>query len=373
MNFKSTVELDAWSNTVEKRLGEAWAKSYGTESNERALHELGTFLKFQAANGIDPRRRAKMEGTLDRVAAEKAFKTITKADLGTPLYSDATTGSYLVPVDYLAEIQRIADLESVFLGRARKVGMNSNTMSVPKEDTTLSLAWNVAQSSQKTEVNPTFGTDTLTSYTLAGWIACTDEMLEDSAVALGTYFSEVWGQKYGRAIDNAILNGTGTPCTGVFQGLSGIETVTMNAGDTSDDDISADYLVSMMQKLSGAERKGAIWVMNPVIADQVRALKDANGRFIWADMAQGNPASIFGYPVHLCDDAPASATEEESFVLFGAPKHIMLGVRKDLEIKFYPDTAYAVEYDEVFWRARARLAVGFPIPSALVVLKTAAS
>lgn len=376
MGFKDAAHLDRWAHDVESQIGElkgnAWAAKHGIANNDRGLDELGSYLKAQVAGAVRPEHRGFVLEGLDRSKAEKARETITKADLGTPLYSDATTGSYLVPVEYLAEVQRIADLESVFKPRVRTVPMGSRTMTIPKESTTLSLTWVGTQSSANTEVLPTFSTDTLTAYNLTGWIGITESLAEDSAISLGQYFSEVWGQKYGLAIDNAILNGTGTPTTGLFQGASGIDTVTMGAGDTSYVDIESDDLLDMISELNGAERRGSIYVMNPVVFDVVRGLKDANGRYI-VDMTQGPIPSIFGYPVQLCDSAPANASDNEAFVFFGNPRHIVLGMRKDLEIKFYGDTSYNVEYDQVFWRARARIGIAFPRPEALVVLKTAAS
>jgi HK97 family phage major capsid protein len=37
----------------------------------------------------------------------------------------------------------------------------------------------------------------------------------------------------------------------------------------------------------------------------VRKLKDADGRFMWADsLAAGEPARLMGYPVLICEDMP---------------------------------------------------------------------
>jgi HK97 family phage major capsid protein len=75
--------------------------------------------------------------------------------------------------------------------------------------------------------------------------------------------------------------------------------------------INEDELVQLLYKLRPSYRQGpgVAWVMNSTTASQVRLLKDAQGRFLWADGLQpGQPPNLLGYPVVEAEDMPDAAT-----------------------------------------------------------------
>lgn len=64
-------------------------------------------------------------------------------------------------------------------------------------------------------------------------------------------------------------------------------------------------LVDVVYTLASPYRANARWVMNSKTAAALRKLKDADGRFIWADSLQaGQPPLLMGFPVVLAEDMP---------------------------------------------------------------------
>lgn len=68
---------------------------------------------------------------------------------------------------------------------------------------------------------------------------------------------------------------------------------------------AADCIVNLVYALAADYRANATFVMNSKTAGAVRKLKDADGRFLWADgLQQGQPAVLMGYPVLILEDMP---------------------------------------------------------------------
>jgi HK97 family phage major capsid protein len=67
----------------------------------------------------------------------------------------------------------------------------------------------------------------------------------------------------------------------------------------------ADAIVDLVYALDASYRANGTFVMNSKTAGAVRKMKDADGRFLWADSLQaGEPARLMGYPVLIAEDMP---------------------------------------------------------------------
>ena len=71
-------------------------------------------------------------------------------------------------------------------------------------------------------------------------------------------------------------------------------------------------------RAAAAYRRGAAFVMN---ATPLRKFKDGDGNFIWRPgLAEGQPATLLGYPVHEAEDMPDVAADALA-VAFGNFAH----------------------------------------------------
>lgn len=78
----------------------------------------------------------------------------------------------------------------------------------------------------------------------------------------------------------------------------------------------SDALFNVVYSLRAPYRPNARWLMNLSTAGVVRKLKDADGRFIWADAREGQPATLCGFPVELDEEMPDIA-EDSLSIAFG--------------------------------------------------------
>lgn len=65
----------------------------------------------------------------------------------------------------------------------------------------------------------------------------------------------------------------------------------------------ADCLIDLIHSLKAGYRQGAAFVMNTTTLALARKWKDLDGRFVWQPaLIEGQPSTIFGYPVYECPD-----------------------------------------------------------------------
>ena len=298
-----------------------------------------------------------------------------KADLGTPLTGDATgtDAQYLVPQTIYEEtILRTLMAQSEIIPRLNRKTMTGRLHRYAVEGTQVSFTYVTNEVTDKTEANPTWTNVDLECETYAFWVGVTDELMEDTFADIGAQIRVQAVEALQNTIETQLLNGSGSPATGILQDTSVNES---NIDSTAFDDINWDDLHLAIEDLtSRKKRDGAVFFMHPTIWDKLRTQQDANGRYFW-DPATAGPRSAFGYPVLLSDNVPDlddSATST-AFIGFGNLKYALWGVRMGLEFRYFDQTMYAVQDDENFWRVRTRQAFVVGIPANFSRLVTASS
>ncbi len=375
-------KVKAESKELRDKLAEVasknWTEKYSTQNTkEETLWKFGNYIKGIARHDKELLTKYGNGGIQLSTDQSKAWGhgdyNVQKTDLGTPLYSDAATGSYVVPVEYAAEVMYVAKQSSQLMGQVREIPMNAITKYVPTQDSAASVSWNALQSSGKSETNPTFSRATLTSYTGAMWTAVSDELLEDSLVPLAAYFRDIFGEAFGYEFDYQVCRGS-SPFTGLT-GAAGNSHV-MGAGQTSFNDVKFDDLYDTISELTTVnKRMGGKWILHCTVFDILRKVKDANGNYLYQQPNGTQPGSLCGYPYIISDGMVSTSSDNEStaFAIFGNPKYYLWGNRTGIEFKVFDQTAYAAEHDEIIFRGRVRWAFAVGIANAFVALKTAAA
>ena len=212
----------------------------------------------------------------------------------------------------------------------------------------------------------------LTVITYALWIAITEEVDEDSLISLGalirTLSSEAWALKF----DQMCLSDS----TYGAMATSGINQVTMGAGDSGFGNVTLKYLDDMIAALTtDAKRRGCKFFMSTTVWDTLVNAKDANGDYLIRRFAEDAPKMARGFPVVTTDGMPAlSATAVSTdFIAFGNPAYIVNGTKVGFEFRIFDQTYGTMQYDQFYLRARLRQAFVLWAPSAWVKLTTAAS
>lgn len=352
----------------EKKLARQTIKETAGWNRDKAL-ELGKMLYCTMANVKN--QKTGFNPDIAKKYYEEINGLYEKADLGTPLYTDATTGSYTISVDYLSEIAIVRIAESQLIPKVTRIPTFTKTTYYPTSLTVPAFTYTTSDIAATTETNPTFGQGTLTDYNYALWIGMSESLLEDNIVNLGQYFRDVISDAMVTKMETEMLTGSGSPTTGVFNDTS-IQVATLaDSGFTGATLEDADNAVA---KLSMAQRAGAEWIMSPSVWGHFTTRQNAVGTYFISDVQQ-KPVQMFkGYNVILSDNAYGMSDSGASTVMcvLGNPKHMIWGDRLGLEVGIYDKTSYAVTNMEVILRARFRMSFDVSIPTAFVGIKTSA-
>jgi len=359
---------------------EAQTIKYLVKSEDERKHEFGRFM-LAAAKG-DMKTVYELGGKVninerneDWKGKDWNFGDKAATDLGTPLRGDAVTGSILIPETFASEVLRIPEDGSGMMGKVRSIPMTTRKINYPKTLAGVAFTWVTNEITAKTEDNPTFSEVELEAETAAAWIAMTEEFQEDSMVDMAQYLAELFREAWQKEFDNQCLVADSAPFDGVME-ASGVNSVTMGAGEVSFTDVDDTDIIAMIEALdSQTKRNGASFIMHPTILDSLKKLKDDNGYPIFAGMGQAQPTNLYGYPIIFSDAMPDSSSSAVSspFLVFGNPRHIMHGNRVGLEFRIFSETSDALVYDRNFFRVRLRQGFVVGNPEGFSVLSTPAS
>ncbi len=140
-------------------------------------------------------------------------------------------------------------------------------------------------------------------------------LLDDAAFDIEGWLATRIADKFARAEAAAFVSGNGVDKPKGFLAHPAIANASWSwgklgyvatgaAGDFAATNAS-DAIVDLVYSLSAEYRANAAFVMNSKTAGAVRKMKDADGRFLWADSLQSaEPARLMGYPVLVAEDMP---------------------------------------------------------------------
>ena len=337
--------------------------------NDKKALEFGKMVYCTMSN-LKPESAGDFKAEKAKEFYEEINSLYEKADLGTPLYTDATTGSYTIAVDYLADVARVKIAESQLIGQINRIPTFTKTTYFPTTETVPEFTYTTSDIADTTETNPTFGQGTLTDYNYVLWIGMSESILEDNIINLGGYFRDLIGDALITKMEQEFLTGSGSPTTGIFNNTS-INNVTLGEQDFASADL--DDIDNVVAELSLAKINGAQWIMSPSVWHHFTTQQNAVGTYFIPDIQQ-KPVQMFkGYNVILSDNAYAMSNSQAGRVMcvFGNPKHMIWGDRLGLEVGIYDKTLYAVTNMEVILRARFRMSFAVSIADAFAGLKTA--
>ncbi|SET83396.1 phage major capsid protein [Oceanicella actignis] len=236
-------------------------------------------------------------------------------------------GGYLVDPQTAERIQSVLTGAGSLRAVANVVQVEANSFDVLVDRGDVGSGW-------ATETDPAAETGSaqierisIPLHELSAMPKASQRLLDDAAFDIEGWLAGRIADKFARAESVAFISGDGVnKPRGILSyptAPNGTETwgqigyVTTNeVGDFSSVN-PADAIVDLVYALGAQYRAKAVFVMNSKTAGAVRKMKDADGRFLWADsLAAGEPSRLMGYPVVICEDMP-DATAGGYAIAFG--------------------------------------------------------
>ena len=279
-------------------------------------------------------------------------------------------GGYLVPTEQRPELLAYMRDESLALRDCTIIPMASNSMTLPRELTKVSVTYS-AEEEDATESEPTFNQVTLTARRMDAYAVSSNELIQDTNIPGGivgilmSQFNEAVAQK----VDSTVFIGSGAD-SAVFSGVfltTGYSEV-FESGSTH----FSELLESNIRNLIGAIperyiRSGAKWYIHKTpLWQYVRGLKDDNGNYMFAESKYGRaaPDMLWGYPVEKPTQAISTSAADTAMAVFGDLKGVWIGERlTNIDLMVDPYTG-AKSY-QTYWYLFTRWGYAHALPNKL--------
>ncbi len=280
-----------------------------------------------------------------------------------------TTGGYLVPEEFQAEVIRYTEEVAVIRPRARVFPMVRDKMGWPKLDQSsdsfagVTMYW-PGESELKTASNPTFGKVMLDVKKVIGLCPVPDELLADSAINLANFLVTLFGEAIAYEEDKQFIQGTGVgKPLGIIK-TTGITRVSRSASSK----IGVADVTAMYQNLPAWADGNAIWLTSKAGLGQLMSM-DANATnklLLWMpNLREGAPATLLGKPIVLTEKVDTTIGNVGDIILCNLD-YYYIGDRGALEVSSSIHDRF--RYDETTFRFVKRVDGQPSIAKAFVVL-----
>lgn len=225
-------------------------------------------------------------------------------------------GGYTVPpafrqkiieqITYVAAMRQLAEVIQTETGA---------DLPWPTVDDTANEGAILAENTQATEQDVTFGTNNIGAYMYTSKIVRASlQLLNDNAFDFERWLAGALGRRIGRVQNRHFTVGTGT---GQPDGVITSATVGVTAAAVAA--VTYDELVDLSESLDPTYLDGGNtgWMFSQAARKLFRKLKDGNQRPIWEpSMQAGTPGLLLGYPTKINNYVPAPAAGAKS-IAFG--------------------------------------------------------
>jgi len=186
-------------------------------------------------------------------------------------------GGFAVPPDFRTTIMEKVAAEASLIARTDQLVSSSNTITIPKDETTpwqssggIQAYWE-GEAEQHTKSKPALESTSIKLNKLTAMVNVTDELLED-APALGAYIRRKAPIKIDFKITDAIIRGTGAGMpTGVLNAACKVKVAKESAQVTQT--LLFANIVKMWSRLYSGCRGTAVWLINQDIEPQLFGLQ----------------------------------------------------------------------------------------------------
>lgn len=236
----------------------------------------------------------------------------------------STTGSYQLPASTAGDIEKAMIKESVFRNIATVIKAYKSGYRIFAKDCD-DVAEFIPELGEIPVQNgmKDFNETSIESHKLAVFVKLEEDFVRDAVFSLERYLIGRFSKNFGKAEENAFINGTGVDePTGILHERNGAEVGVITENITYDDVISLYFSVEKQY------RKHAVWMMNDRTAFALRTLKDADGNYLW----NHNNDTILGKQVIVSEYMP-DAAEGTKPIAFGDFSYYWVVDRKPVSLR----------------------------------------
>lgn len=343
-----TIELEALKDAKdnimenEKKVEEVEEVKKDMVERSSAFTKLNTETRSKEIKNGDiyasPEYRSgffkKLAGVTLNAAEAEAMNKAAALEMRTSTYSTTTNSAAVIPTETLNEVIQKATKLGGLYGAVRKFNMPSN-IAIPVATPSDVAAWHTQGAEVETE-NPTVTPVNFAAYELMKIFSISISVKKMSISAFESYLTTELARCIMGAIDNAIVNGTGSSqATGI---LSGVTWNTSGEDQNAFEYAATGLKYSDLLSAAAALKRGyrGKWAMNKkMLYTSIYGLVDGVGNPIFAaDPKNADVWRILGDEIILDDYIPDDTIIYGDFDYFGVNMPAGIAVESSTESSF---------------------------------------
>lgn len=259
-------------------------------------------------------------------------------------------GGYLVDPQTAQTVNSVLNNSASLRSVATIVNVEATSYDVLVDHSELGAGWATETGSQSETETPIFDRISIPLHELSALPKASQRLLDDAAFDIEGWLAGRIADRFATAEAAAFVAGDGIDKPRGFLQFPSVDeqswtwgnlgyVATGAAGDFNVDKPS-DAIVDLVYALGAKYRANATFVMNSKTAGAVRKMKDADGRFLWADsLAAGQPAQLMGYSVLIAEDMPDIGTDATAIAFGDFGAGYTIAERPDLRVLRDPFSA----------------------------------
>lgn len=258
-------------------------------------------------------------------------------EAGTP-----SEGGFTVPLAFSGEyIDALLANTLIDKLNIRRVPLIHGNLSIPRMDTTSAVGW-VGETSKGVVTQPSFGEVNMRAKKLKAITPISNTLLNESGVNLEGWIAEDLMRKTQIALDEAMLNGTGSQYQPL--GLANNPNIQTAGGSTTALALTTpNDLVALLEQ-ANVRLENVHWLLNPIGESWLRNKAFSSGPFAWSD-EMARTGKLRGFDFHSSSTvkftkATAPAKDYADFWL-GDFAEMMFGIARDITIEISREGSFS--------------------------------
>ena len=161
----------------------------------------------------------------------------------------------------------------------------------------------------------------------------TDELVQDSAFDMIGEIKEAISEEFGQTLSALTVSGAYNETTEQFiEGFLTNTNVTSGAITSGTvKKVTADDLIKLETGMKSSYRSGSAYYVSPALYEEMKLWKDADGRYLWANILEGATMRFNGYPVYVEEFLESIDTGKYPAVFCDFGKGYAYYMKKDFE------------------------------------------
>ncbi len=264
--------------------------------------------------------------------------------------STVSDGGFLAAPTVALQVQDALNITASLRRVANVVAVESANYEVLVDMGDIASGWSTEATAQAETGTSTVQRVVIPVHELSAMPKASQRLLDDAAFDIETWLADCIATKFARAEATAFVSGDGvnkpkgflTHAKAPNGTATNVQIGTIPSGGAGDfaSTNPANALIDLVYALGAQYRANGTFVMNSKTAAAVRKMRDADGRFLWADsLAMGQPAQLLGYPVLVCEDMPDIAAGSFSIAFGDFRSAYTIVERPDLRVLRDPFSA----------------------------------